>query len=79
MERPTSFSTAARRSYGIAVKDFSYWLSRKLRAENLLAGLELPGQYENPKHERQPLARHGIEHAVTLLVGDSVLLRPMLV
>ena len=52
---PTPLSTATRRSYGIAIKDFACWFARKLRAENPLALLELPGQYENPEYERQPL------------------------
>jgi integrase len=54
-KEPKPLSTASRRSYGIAIKDFTRWLSRKLRVENPLDGLGLPGQYENPQHERQPL------------------------
>ncbi len=54
-KKPTPLATASRRSYGIAIKDFAKWLARKLRAENPLVHLELPGQYENPEYERQPL------------------------
>jgi integrase len=54
-KNPTPISTATRRSYGIAIKDFSCWLARKLKVENPLAEMPVPGQYENPEYERQPL------------------------
>jgi len=57
-------ATSTRRSYLIAMKDFSNWLSRKLRMQNPLADMELPGQYENPEYERQPLT---IDQAQKLL------------
>jgi integrase len=63
-KEPTPLSTATRRSYGIAIKDFGCWFARKLRADNPLALLELPGQYENPEYERQPLT---VRHFQTLL------------
>ncbi len=54
-KKPASLATSTRRAYGIAAKDFAAWLAKKLKIDNPLADMEVPGQYENPEYERQPL------------------------
>jgi integrase len=37
------------------MKDFTAWVAGKLKIEDPLVNMGLPGQYENPEYERQPL------------------------
>lgn len=55
-KEPTLLATASRRGYGVAIKDFAAWLARKLKVEDPLVHMAVPGQYENPQYERQPLS-----------------------
>jgi integrase len=63
----TLLTTATRRSYGVAIEDFSKWLAKKLKIENPLAEMDVPGQYENPEYERQPLTVAQFRQLITYL------------
>ncbi|MDZ4683985.1 MAG: tyrosine-type recombinase/integrase [Planctomycetaceae bacterium] len=53
VKKPISMTT--RRSYGIAIKDFTCWLSKKLKLADPLADMPLPSPTADIEYERQPL------------------------
>jgi integrase len=63
----TPLATSTRRSYEIAAKDFTSWLSKRLKADDPLLEMELPGQYSNVEYERQPLTVKQFQALTTYL------------
>lgn len=54
-KKQSPLSTSTRRSYAIAMKDFTSWIAKKLKIADPLNDLELPGQYTDVEYERSPL------------------------